>query len=144
MKLSYRLVFWEYHHKKVTIWKYFKSYLIQSGRFTSPRSTLHKTYLFSTTLQSCYVFYTTFPLSPFSLVLKRCTKYMQYVQRYTFSWVYCNVVRITLRVYNVVYFQCILRNVLRQGRRGRMKRLYKIHSKIATLYKTHRISVTLI
>ena len=111
----------------------FCSFPIQSGRFTSPRSTLHKPYVFSTTLQSCYVFYTTFQLSPFSLVLKRCTKYVQYVQCYTFSWVYCNVVRIALRVCNVVYFQCILRNVLRQGRRGRMKRLYKIHSKIAIL-----------
>ena len=64
------------------------------------------------------------------------------MQHGTFSCVYCYVVRIALRICNVVYFQCIC--ILRRGRTGTMKRLYKIHSKIATLYKTHRICVTLL
>ena len=118
--------------------------MLQSSRFTSPRSTLQKPYVFCTMLQFCYVFYTTFWLSPLSLLLERCTKYMQYVQRYTICFVYCNIVRNALRTCNVVHFQCILCNVLRWGRVGIIKRLYKIHSKIATLYKIHRFFVTLI
>ena len=74
----------------------------QSGQFTSPRSTLQKSYAFCATLQCCYVFHTIFSLSPFSLFLECCIKYMPYVQQCT-----CNV----------VYFQCIWRNVIRPGRK---------------------------
>ena len=112
--------------------------LFQSSRFTSPRSTLRKPYVCCTTLQFYYVFYTTFSLSPLSLLLERCTKYMQYVQRYTISCVYCNVVRNTFSICNIVYFQSVSCNVLRWGRMGTIKRLYKIHSKIVTLYKIYR------
>ena len=105
----------------------------QSGRFTSPRSMLHETYVFCATLQFCYVFYTTFSLSLISLFLECCKKYMQNLQRYTFSCIYCNVVRNAWRVCNVAYFQCIICNVLRWGRMGTIERLYKIHGKIATL-----------
>ena len=85
---------------------------LQSSRFTSPRSMLQKPYVFHTTLQFCHVFYTYFLLSPFSLILECCTKYMQHLQRYTICFVYYNVVRNAFRICNIVYFQCILCNVL--------------------------------
>jgi hypothetical protein len=88
---------------------------LQSGRFTSPRSTFHKSYVFCTMLQFCCVFYTTFSLSPFFQVSERCTKYTQNVHHCTFLCVYSNIVRNTLRVCKVVYFQCIWCNILRPG-----------------------------
>ena len=45
-----------------------------------PRSMLHKSYAFCITLQFCYVFYTTFSLSPFPIVLDQCPKYLQSIQ----------------------------------------------------------------
>ena len=117
--------------------------VLQSGRFTSPRSTLQKSYVFSTTLQFCNVFYTAFSLSASSLVLERRTKYTDSIQRFKVSMYFLQRCNKHKEKCNVAHIVCIWCNILRPGRMGRMKRLYKIHSKIATLYKKHRVCVTL-
>ena len=109
--------------------------LIQSGRFTSPRLTLQKSYVFCTTLQFYFVFYTTFSFSLFSLVLKHCAKYIESLQHCKLSIQFLPCCNILKKKCNVAHIVCILCNVLRTGRMETMKRLYKIHSKIATLYK---------
>ena len=65
-------------------------------------------------------------------------------QRYKFLMHFLQRCKKHKKKCNVADIACILRNVLRTGRMGTMQRLYKIHSKIATLYKTHRVFVTLI
>ena len=85
---------------------------VQSGRFTSPRSTLQKPYVFCTTLQFCYVFYTTFSFSPFALILERCTKYIESIQRCKFSMHFLQGFNKHKKKCNVAHTACILCNVL--------------------------------
>jgi hypothetical protein len=108
----------------------------QSGRFTSPRSTLHKSYVFCTTLLFCYAFYASFSLSPFSFVLEHCAKYIVSIQRCKLSMHFLQRCK---KRGNIAHFACVLCNILRPGRMGTMKRLYITNSKIAKLYKIHRI-----
>ena len=56
----------------------------------------------------------------------------------------CISYNVAINTRNLAHIACILCNILRTGRMGTMKRLYKIHRKIATLHKIHRICVTLI
>ena len=112
-------------------------HLLQSRRFTSPRSTLHKSYVFCAMLQFCYLFYTTFSLSPFSLFIECCTKYIVAISQ-------CISFNKHIENCNIAHTVCIRCNLLRTGRFGKLKSLYKIHSKIAILYRIHRICVTLI
>ena len=85
--------------------------LIQSGRFTSPRSTLQKHYVFCTTLQFYYVFYTTFSLSPFSLILDCCTKYIENIQRCKFLMHFLQCCNKHKTKWNAARVACIFSNV---------------------------------
>ena len=115
----------------------------QSERFTYTKSILHKSCFFCTRLQFCFVFHTTFPLSPFFLVLELCTQYIEKIQHPKLSMYFLLCYSKHKEKCNVTHSVCIWCNVLRTGRMGTLKRLNEIHSKIATLHKIHRICVTL-
>jgi hypothetical protein len=123
--------------------------VLQSGRFTSPRSTLHKSYVFCTTLQFCYLFilfvillfvlYNLFivPILTVPRTMHKIHPICSMLHFYFCLLQHCKKCIESLQ-------HCIFwHNVLRWGRMGTMKRLYEIHYKIATLYKTHRICVKL-
>ena len=88
--------------------------------------------------------YTTFPLSPFFLVLELCTQYIEKIQHPKLSMYFLLCYSKHKEKCNVTHSVCIWCNVLRTGRMGTIQRLYKSHKKTPILYKIHRFYLILI